>query len=205
MRATLTLTTIGLLLLSACSQSYRPEYRSVVVNEQFRLDIPASMQATNELHDFASLQYADEQNGFFLIGIVEPKEDLENLQLYYSIEDYADFVQRTVGGGLDTFNITTTHAHVVNGYLCNSADLFGAIRTDEGPLEVYYRVTVMESPTYFYQLIGWSGRDNAPVFRSIANQIECSFREQSVPSDPDSLPPTEPGNQAGAAAEANPA
>ena len=202
MRATLTLTAIGLLLLSSCTGRYNPEYRSVVVDEQFKMDLPSTMQPTNELHDFATLQYADEDNGFFLIGIAEPKEDLENLQLYYSLEDYADFVQRTVGGGLDTFNVATSHSQVINGYNCMSADLFGAISTEEEPLEVYYRVTVMESPTYFYQLIGWSGRDNFQVFRSVANHIECSFIEEPGESE-DSL--EGPGEGAGAAAEANPA
>lgn len=203
MRTTLAISIAGLLLLTACSGKFQPTYKEVVVEDQFSLDIPETMQASNELHDFANLQFADEKNGYFLIGIAEPKEDLENLQLYYNLEDYADFVQRTVGGGLDTFNIATRHNHVINGFYCLSADLFGAISTEESPLEVYYRVTVLESPQYFYQLIGWTSRDNFQSFRSVANRIECSFAEMKE-SQPEAPQGPEMETVEGVAAEASP-
>ena len=207
MRTSIAISIAGLLLLSACSGNIRPDYKEVVVEDQFRLDIPETMQATNELHDFANLQVADEKEGFFLIGIAEPKEDLENLQLFYSIEDYADFVQRTVGGGLDTFNVATQHNQVINGFNCLSADLFGAISTeDEASLEVYYRVIILESPRYFYQLIGWTSRDNFRNFRSVANHIECSFveMEASQPESPGAIDAADSPEAPGIAAEANP-
>ena len=200
MRASFAISIAGLLLLTACNRGFNPEYKAVVVENQFKLDVPESMQPSNELHDFASLQFADEKNGFFLIGIAEPKEDLENLQLYYSLEDYSEFVERTVGGGLDTFNVVTRHSHVINGYNSLSSDLFGAISTDDSPLEVYYRVTILESPRYFYQLIGWTSRDNFQAFHTVINHIECSFAEMEA-SQPEA-PETQ--EAPGIAAEANP-
>lgn len=201
MRSALAITTLGLLLFSSCTSRYNPEYTQTVVDEQFALEIPVSMEASNELHDFAALQVADEKRGFFLIGIAEPKEDLENLQLHYGLDDYADFVQRTVGGGMDTANVATTHSQIVNGLSCISADMFGAISTEEEPLEIFYRVTVLESAKWFYQLIGWSSREDFLQFRSVANHIECSFAEISVPDT--ELPSPEDDGTSGAAAESN--
>lgn len=201
MRSALAITTFGLLLLSSCTSRYNPEYTQTVINEQFALDIPVSMEPSNELHDFAALQVADEKHGFFLIGIAEPKEDLENLQLHYGLDDYADFVQRTVGGGMDTANVATTHSQTVNGLSCISADMFGAISTEEEPLEIFYRVTVLESAKWFYQLIGWSSREDFLLFRSVANHIECSFAEISIADS--ELPTIEDDGTSGAAAESN--
>ena len=138
------------------------------------------MQKSNELHDFARLQYSDEQQGYFLIGIDEPKEDLRNLQLHYQLEDYSHFVTRTVSQGLDTVNVTTSTSHQVNGLSCISTDLFGAMTATEKPLEVYYRLMVLESQSNFYQLIAWSARSRYNKFNPIADEIECSFRELAM-------------------------
>lgn len=161
------------------------------------------MQQSNELHDFAHLQYSDEQQGYFLIGIDEPKEDLRNLQLHYKLEDYSHFVTRTVSQGLDTVNVSTTTNHEINGLSCISTDLFGAMTAAEEPLEVYYRLMVLESPSNFYQLIAWSSRSRYQHFNPIADEIECSFRELAMVMPSDSIQDgggTEPAS-AGSAAE----
>lgn len=199
-----TLTILSLLctvFLTSCLGGSSVEYKEVTVGDTYKLRVPESMQKSNELHDFARLQYLDEQKGYFLIGIDESKEELNNLHLFYQLEDYAHFVTRTVSNGLDTARVTTQAQQEINGLQCISTDLFGAMTSPESPLEVYYRLMVLESEQNFYQLIAWTSRDQFHRFRPIADEIECSFIELAYAVDE-----TEPVNgsepaSAGSAAE----
>ena len=177
LRALSAISLVGLLFLTSCFNTDDVRYKEIVVHDKYQLRIPETMQKSNELHDFAHLQYSDEQQGYFLIGIDEPKEDLRNLQLHYQLEDYSHFVTKTVSQGLDTVNVSTVTSHEINGLPCISTDLFGAMTAKEEPLEVYYRLMVLESPSNFYQLIAWSARSRYQHFNPIADEIECSFRE----------------------------
>ncbi len=187
MRAFSAISLVSLLLLSSCFRSDDVRYKEIVVEDKYQLRIPETMQQSNELHDFAKLQYSDEQKGYFLIGIDEPKDDLRNLQLHYKLDDYSHFVTRTVSQGLDTVNVSTSTSHEVNGLSCISTDLFGAMTATEKPLEVYYRLMVLESPSNFYQLIAWSARSRYQQFNPIADEIECSFRELAMVMPGDTL------------------
>ncbi len=162
------------------------------------------MQKSTELHEYANLQFSDEQQGYFLIGIDEPKDGLRDLQLYYQLEDYSHFVTRIVTRGLDTASVSSVTSHEINGLSCISTDLFGAIKIKEKLLEVYYRLMVLESQSNFYQLIAWSNRSRYRQFHSIADEIECSFRELQVamimPGDSTGNGGTQPAS-AGSAAE----
>ena len=150
------------------------------------------MKRSNELHDFARLQYSDEESGYFLIGIDESKSDLNRLNLFYQLEDYAHFVTRTVAEGLDTVNVAAQQADSINGLNVISTDMFGAMVATEEPLEVYYRLLVLESDRNFYQLISWTSRDRVTQFRPIAEEIECSFMELAFAEEE-----TDPKNDVG--------
>ena len=71
MRTIYTISFISLLLISACSGGYNPDYKDIEVAGTYTIQVPESMKKSNELHDFAGLQYVDEEQGFFLIGIIE--------------------------------------------------------------------------------------------------------------------------------------
>ena len=191
------------LLLGSCSGNEKVTFKEITVPDAYTLSVPASMEQSNELHDFARLQYSDERKGFFLIGIDEAKEELDRLQLYYGIEDYAHFVTRTVSNGLDTANVTGQNQFEVNGLPLISTDLFGAMHHDGKGLEVYYRLMVLESDRNFYQLIAWTARDKYEIFHPIADQIECSFQELAMvfPADSTNYPAGSEPAGAGSAAE----
>lgn len=177
MRTLSVISFFSLLLLTACFGGQREALKEVTVNNQYSIQIPQSMERTNELHDFAQLQFADEERGYFLIGIEEDKQELRKLQLFYGLDDYAHFVTRTVADGLDTVNVVMQNEQTVNGFACVSTDLFGALTSGAEPVEVFYRLMVLESSSHFYQLITWTSREQYPLFRPIANSIECSFAE----------------------------
>ena len=168
-----------LVLLSACSRDQMLPPRTVEVEGSYSISIPANFKPCNDLHDFATLQYADEREGYFLIGIEEPKSSMENLKVEYSLADYSDFVETTVGGVYDSMLVTARDTLMVNGIRCQTADLLTYIQSDEAPLEVYYRLAVFESENRFYQLIGWTQADQRPTLMAASQAIEQSFQECS--------------------------
>jgi hypothetical protein len=170
-----------LVLLSACTRGHMQPPREVTVENQFALAIPANLKPCTGLHAFAPLQYADEEGGYFLMGIDEPKTEMENLQVQYSLADYAYFVESTVGGAYDTIHISQRDTLEINGLQCHTADVYVALQAEEAQLEVYYHIAVFESPTHFYQLIGWTNRERQGLFRDAARTMDLTFRE--LPED----------------------
>lgn len=166
-----------LALLSACSGGDMGTPRPVEVEGKFTVEIPSNFVPCNDLHDFAQLQYADERGGYFMMLIDEPKADFEHLQMHYSLADYADFVETTVGQGFDTMHVSQRDTMEINGLKCQTADLYAAIASEEAPMEVYYHLAVFESMDHFYQLVEWTHRDRQSTLRAAAEEMEHSFHE----------------------------
>jgi hypothetical protein len=180
-----TFTVIGLaliVLLSACTRGRMLPPRTVEVEGSYSIAIPANLKPCNDLHDFASLQFADERGGYFLVGIQEPKSKMEQLEVQYTLSDYADFVETTVGGAFDTVVVHQRDTLLINGIHCQTVDFNAAVMSDESPLEVYYHLAVFEAEDQFYQLIGWSERDRQSAFRDAVLAMEQSFQVCGNPS-----------------------
>lgn len=166
-----------LVLLSACNRGNMKPTREVDVEGQFAIDIPSNLLPCNDLHEFAPLQYADERGGYFLVGIQESKEEIATLQEKYELGDYANFVENTIGSAFDTMHVSQRDTLEINGMRCHTADLYAAITDEQSPLEVYYHLSIFESKSHFYQLIGWSQRNRQEVFRAAALEMDHSFHE----------------------------
>jgi hypothetical protein len=166
-----------LALLSACSGGGMGTPRQVAVEGKFSVEIPSNFIPCNDLHDFAQLQYADERGGYFMMLIDEPKTDIDRLQMHYSLADYADFVETTVGQAFDTMHVSQRDTLEINGLQCQTAHLYAAIDSEEAPMEVYYHLAVFESMDHFYQLIGWTHRDRQSTLRAAAEEMAHSFHE----------------------------
>ncbi len=178
MRKNVTILALVLLAcLSACNRGHMKEVRELDVEDQFSLLFPANFRPCNDLHEFAPLQYADERGGYFLMGIQEPKEDIAYLKEKYSLGDYAHFVETTIGSAFDTVHVSERDTLAINGMQCQTADMYVAVTDEQSPMEVYYHLSVFESNSHFYQLIGWSHRDRQSVFRAAAVAMDQSFHE----------------------------
>lgn len=180
------------LFLGACSSDrLGGAYKEVKATEGFAVELPAQLERTHELHDFAGLQFANEKEGVYLIGIVEPKKALRNLHLYYNLEDYAHTLNHRVGMGMDTFTVSLQHKMQVDSLPCITSDIFGTIYGGPEPLEVYYNVSVFETPDHFFQLVSWTDRDYLPDFKPTLEQIVCSV--QNLPENTEGLDEAEKG------------
>lgn len=166
-----------LLVLGACSQTELAPPREVSIDELYTLSLPGNFQPSYDLHDFASLQYADEKGNRYLIGLEESKRDLRNLHLYYALEEYAHFSYRTLAEEMDTVLAYLQYPSQVNGLDCIILQVEG-IKTQGGkPSGIYYHAAVYESETHFYQLIAWTRPEDAQVLQAGMQKSYCTFQE----------------------------
>lgn len=176
--------TLLTLLLTGCKSVISPVKQDAVGGNTFSIQVPSNMIPVEGLHDVAPLQYADEQHGLYLIGISEPKDELEEMRLTYTLEDYAWFVERTMASGFDTAHVSAHEPLFLNGLPAETVELYAAVEAAEGPLALWMRMCVLESPTHFYQLIGWTSRELHAVYKPALEDIECSFAElRAAPVD----------------------
>lgn len=165
------------LLFAACSNGGMMPPREVKLDSHFSLSVPKNYRMRNDLHDFAPLQMADEANGYFLLAIEESKLQLQQRQLYYSLSDYAYFMQSTIAKGYDTIHVSERDTFEHNNLHFQSIDMYASIFAKESPLEVYYRMSAIETEERFYQLIGWSRRKKTDELREAMLEMEKSFQE----------------------------
>lgn len=143
----------------------------------FQVHLPANFLPAQDLHEHAVLQVSDEKNGFYIIGLREDKEDLKDMRLRYSLEDYAWFVETQLTKGLDTLQVDRQGLIDING-LSGDRFAFTAFQsTKTGPSEVWMRACVIESQHAFYQIVGWTSADQAHFMAPVMEQVECSFVE----------------------------
>lgn len=166
-------------MLVGCGRGQMKPAREVDVEGQFAISIPANLVPCNDLHEFAQLQVADERSGYYLVGIMEPKAGIAHLSVRYELGDYADFVETTIGSAFDTMHVSQRDTLEINGMQCHSIDFFAAVTAEQAPLEVYYHLSIFESESHFYQLIGWTYRDRQEAFAETVREIEHSFHELS--------------------------
>lgn len=145
-----------------------------------------------DLHDFASLQYGSDKEGFYLVGIREPKEDLRAIHLTYTLEDYSHFVTRSLKKKLDTVRSSIASQFMINGLLCQLNEFNGAILGGEETVEIAYSVAVYESSSQFYQLTLWTEKSQMEELQESVERIICSFQEVAEAGKHDN-----PGSQAG--------
>jgi hypothetical protein len=169
--------------MTGCKSVISSDTQAALAGKAFSVQVPANLSPADDLHDLAPLQYADEQQGIYFIGLYEPKDEMEAMQLRYSLEDYAWFVERNLSLGMDTAHVTSHDQLFINGFAAETVELFGAMETKEGDLEVWMRMCILESPTHFYQLIGWTSRDLRDAYRPALENIECSFAEIQAPAE----------------------
>jgi hypothetical protein len=176
-------------LLTGCKSVISPDLQVAQAGKAFSIQVPSNLIPVDDLHDVAPLQYADEQQGLYLIGLYESKSEMETMQLRYTLEDYSWFVQNLMALGLDTTHVNQHEQLFINGLGAETVELFGAKEAPEGSLETWMRICVLESPTHFYQLIGWTSRDLRDAYRTALEDIECSFAELAPVPDQEASEP----------------
>jgi hypothetical protein len=163
-------------MLSGCGGDLHSGYHEVTVNKTFALTIPSGITPTHELHDYAGFQGMYEQGRLFVVAMEEPKVDIVEKGMNYSLDQYASFVIAKTCKGLDKCNPGTILKTPLNAFETASCYLNGFISSEKGELPIMYQVTVIETPTHFVQVIFWMPQELEKQYAAVIEKIVKSFR-----------------------------
>lgn len=187
---------LSVLLFSSCF--FKPDRKVDVVqiSNRFSIDVPATYHAQNDMHDFASLQFAHEVKPIYLIGFTEPKNELRKLKLRFSLEDYSHFATENLGDAFSYTYISDTLSSKINGTSCfiTYMDVLNCQGSKEN--DIAYEIAIFEGKEYYSQLIAWAPASDKEELHSEMASMIGTFKDISVPDDKDP-DPAYMGNPAG--------
>jgi hypothetical protein len=129
---------------------------------------PAGWQKTTGLNDEAELQLKSDDGHLFVIVLTEAKEDLR----FKSLEAYAAARHKPMVASLEDAEERATVARTTSqGYRAVETEIFGG----KNLVNFAYLFSVVESPEYYHQVVGWSTKSNfakgEPIFRAMADSL----------------------------------
>ncbi|MDX2250033.1 MAG: hypothetical protein SF052_24835 [Bacteroidia bacterium] len=109
------------------------------------------------MHAYASLQYYDTIQNFYLLGIEDAKQNLGDIKRKrLKLKGYYEFVEGTVLEKADSFQIETEQEFQLPPDLSvKASDYYVLSKLEEGSIDLFYRIAVYENESYFFQLVFW--------------------------------------------------
>lgn len=135
---------------------------------RYAVELPSSMKPAN-INDNASLQYEDEARGLYVVVIDESKAKIISFGLDYDLDTYMKIASRT----LDSAGLYVNKPVTVNGFKALQTEIKGKSKGKE----VIYKLTCLESPKFFYQVLLRSEASGYESNSSDMDKITNSFRE----------------------------
>jgi len=157
-----------LLILLAFSCTPETKYSTVTINEQYSLEVPDHMEP-GELSEDASFEYQNLQRELYAVVIDEQKETLNGFGLEYDLDTYMKIAMREI----DSSGTVKPVKQKIGGLNALHAGLKGQVNGHQA----VYRLTVIETPKRFYQLLIWTMDSWYERNRGDIEKIESSFKE----------------------------
>lgn len=126
-----------------------------------------------KLNENASLEYQNGQRELYAIVIEEEKKTLNDYGLEYDLEAYA----RQAARSIDSSFTGKPGPQLIGKLKAAHIALKGKYINGGSAFDMVYRLTVIETPTRFYQLLIWTLDKNYEKNRADMEHIESSFAE----------------------------
>lgn len=172
-----TVIAVFVLGIVGCKKEKKTGWQTVEVNQQFSLQLPASMTPSKDMHATAILQYADTDSNLYVLGIEDAKENFGEInKKEVSIEDYFKFTESGISEGatdkqqLSVVRRKTKDFNVLEG----DYDIKTLFQGREHNL--HYRIAVYETKQYFYQIVVWKPMNPACLHVEQMDSITHSFQ-----------------------------
>ena len=149
-----------------------------MVDSVYSVLIPANLEETREMHDYAELQYRNVDIHFYVLGITSPKSrlgDIRNKKLKLSAfmrfleDDVRSFVDSLSLCGESSWRTNKTNASYQTKDFIAKSSFFGEQH------ELFYRVTAIETPDSFHGMIVWTPYSSHVKYWEWIEQISRSF------------------------------
>lgn len=149
------ITLIALLMAIACQPETSPVSSTTFTYEDlYEIHLPDHLYRAYDMHVYASLQYYDTLMGFYVLGIMDPKENLGDIKRKrLKLEGYYNFVEKTVFTNSDSIEqVSEQQFESQAGVQALVGDYF--TMSDAGrQTPVFYRLSIYDHPEYYFQLV----------------------------------------------------
>jgi hypothetical protein len=153
------------------------DLKTVTVNEEYLISVPAYMTELKTLNDDASFKYANIFKDVYTIVIDESKQEFidtfEELEMYdatkTALENYTDFQLKTFQENIEnlTFEKIPSKKSTLNQYKFK-----GKI---EG-LDIYYLIGFFEGDKNMYLLMSWAQKNKFNKYEDTFKMVHNSFK-----------------------------
>jgi hypothetical protein len=136
------------------------------------VDVPDYMTKTFGLNDIAKVQYANSEKEAYTIIIEEDKDDIKTAGgSFENSQDYYNYFIKNFGiDSIAVLSESPAKSGKLNAY---QAQISGHIDN----LDLFYLVTIVESPTHFYNIISWTVAENKNQLINDFKRIASSLKE----------------------------
>ncbi|MEZ4828952.1 MAG: hypothetical protein R3C61_22100 [Bacteroidia bacterium] len=133
------------------------EHHTIPIDSLYEVDLPTNLQPGYDMHAYASLQYYDTLQNFYLLGIEDAKQNLGDIKRKrLKLRGYYAFVEGTVLEKADSFQMESDQEIKLQSEISVKAgDYYVTSRVEEEEIELFYRIAVYESDDFFFQLVFW--------------------------------------------------
>lgn len=170
---------LSALLLVSCAE----KVEEVVINDQYSVEIPESMEETTGLNGDASLQYQNPGKELYIIVIDETKKSFgEAVEMYgeqsgvteNTFRSYADFILEDYKTAFPTEEEPSKKETEINGL---EAEVY-TYYTTFNSLNIVMKLALVDGAEHYYQLMTWTLKkyedDHMPKMDAMIN----SFKEK---------------------------
>ena len=150
------------------SKRYMPAEVRSSNGSHYSLIVTGDMEPT-KLDENASFEYRDKKNELYAMVVDESKAKIISFDLDYDLETYMKIASRR----LDSAGMYVNKPLMINGNRALQTDIKKKVKGET----IFYRLTVLETPKYFYQLLVWTIESRLAGNKADMETIITSFRE----------------------------
>jgi hypothetical protein len=133
----------------------------------YTMELPADMEPASM--DTASLHYEADKRDLYIMVIDESKAKIISFGLDYDLDTYMKIASRA----LDSAGLYVNKKIQVNGYNALQTE----IKKSFNGKNVVYKLTCIETPKFFYQVLTWTSEDRYEGNKDDMEKMVQSFRE----------------------------
>lgn len=164
--------------LMSRAKAYMPAEVTSSNGSRYGLIIPSGMEPAS-FDDNASFQYQDKDRELYALVIDESKAKIISFDLDYDLDTYMKIASRR----LDSAGMYVNKPLTINGYKALQTD----IRKKTDKVTIVYRLTVIETPKYFYQVLLWTSEGRFAQNSDDMDKIINSFKETEAKPTADTM------------------
>jgi hypothetical protein len=178
------------LIISSCvpneakkgAKDSKSKFKTITINDEYRMDVPEFMSKASSLNESASLQYQNLFKGAYVIVIDEEKEAFiktyKDLSVYdttrSALSNYTDVQIQSTTANLDVISQSKVSSFRVNGLNAASIEIDANVEGVSDPIS--YFLTFVAGRDKLYYIMAWTVQNKKEQHRETYLEMVKTFK-----------------------------